>query len=231
MGSHAQLEQHATNATATSNHEPARAGGRSPAARAPSSHQVDKLTGARGIGVKSTVAFGDHLVGSTSFVDVPIANLDPHAAAWVRVTIEDGRDFVVAAFPERVQPSRDGFDPASVVRLAFQPAREGAFEGTATIEMGWPNTDRATETRTVSIVGEAHADGSPTWDERRATAAEQHAKEVSAAADQERNRAVVSAHDRRLFDRTRHPQLTDGSTAEYHARLDQQRRDVPAPAE
>lgn len=164
--------------------------------------------------------FGDNLVGSTSFCNIPITSSHAVDEADVRVAYTGPHELQIVSAPTKLRPDMEGPTGQTPLRLVFQPTAEGSFRGALTIELAL--RDGSHQTHHVLVAGRAHADGTPDWDQRDREAIK------TGVVSEQKNRAsqrVEAGKDavRAMEDDTKtHPALTSGQAniyAEYEKQL------------
>lgn len=188
--------------------------GKQPMPSQPSAEQVDKLTVApSGVVIGDQCVFGDNLVGSTSFCNIPITSSHAVDEADVRMTYGGPREMQIVSMPTKLRPDVEGPTGQTPLRLAFQPTTEGSFRGALTIDIAL--RDGTQQTHHVIVAGRAHAEGTPDWDERdRSTIAAQVASDEQNQTSKRRQvgeRAVTAMEK----DTTLHPALMTGQADIY----------------
>jgi hypothetical protein len=97
-------------------------------------------------------------VGTTHFEDLNVFNVEVNDA-YVRVSYEGSPSIALVSAPSRLRPSKDGFDPGAVIRLAFQPTAKGRANGTVIVHAAWQNGIRAPVDLKIPIEAAAHEVG------------------------------------------------------------------------
>jgi len=182
----------------------------------PSAKQVDKMTAkSAGVVIGDQCVFGDNLVGTTSFCNVPITSSHEVDEADIRVSYAGPREMQIVSAPTKLRPDVEGAGGWTPLRLAFQPTAEGSFRGGLTIDITL--RDGTQQTHHVVVAGRAHADGTPDWDQRD----RESIKKGFDAEDQQRRNAMHQAGEQAIDaqnrDTTPHKELTTGQAIGYEA--------------
>ncbi|CAN5732979.1 hypothetical protein BH11MYX3_BH11MYX3_19060 [soil metagenome] len=200
----------------------------------PSAASVDRMAMPRtaGIGAPPRVQAGDLAVGRHVGVDVPIFNLDPTADAVLSVALAGAPSLSLLSAPDRLWPSRSGFDPSKVVRLEFRPTEVGRIHGDVAVTMSWPNGSRPDETVHIEVAGGAHLPNDEPLDVQDAMrASHELTRQAEAARDTQRARtdqAILDEEQRDTHYHEGHKRRLDNArsraainlTAVYSARHD-----------
>ena len=180
----------------------------------PSAEQVDKLTTkSAGVVIGDQCVFGDNLVGTTSFCNIPITSSHEVDEADIRVSYAGPREMLIVSAPTKLRPDVEGAGGWTPLRLAFQPTAEGSFRGSLAIEIAL--RDGSHQTHQVLVGGRAHAEGTPDWDER-----DRNAVNSQVGADQrnqstKHTRIGERAVEAMEKDTTSHPALLTGQADVY----------------
>jgi hypothetical protein len=143
-----------------------------------------------GIAVAPRHDLGDHEVGTQSFTELAIFNADEMNEGHVTISLVGDPTIALVSKPEQLRPSREGFDPASKVRLVFSPLKKGHVRGELRVTMSWLTGTRLPETTVVTLEGAAHQHGQP---ELAGVEREQQEHDAAAAAAGERERTTQAA--------------------------------------
>ncbi len=151
--------------------------------------------------------FGDLMVDETAFREIHIFNQD-RDLAFLDAHIEGGDAFQITRKPNHVNPSANGFDPTSAIRVAYMSRSRKVDRGFLVATLRW--RDGTSESIRIALHGAAHRSNELTHeDEHRQTEArieqQTQAKERQQAAGHEEQRiraeeAKGGSHERVLDD-------------------------------
>lgn len=126
-----------------------------------------------GLAAPPSIDLGDVAVGANAPREVSVFNVDG-AEALVSVRYEGSPSIVLLHAPERLRPSREGFDASASIKLAFLPTTKGHHVGTLSVLATWVGGGRQPEETKIVVRGAAHQVG-------EADIAEQEAAELRSA--------------------------------------------------
>jgi hypothetical protein len=104
------------------------------------------------------IELGDHAVGTTHHEDLNVFNTEANDA-YVRVSYEGSPSVALVSAPSRLRPSKEGLDPAAVIRLAFSPTAKGRAHGTIVVHAEWQLGIRAPVDLRIPVEAAAHEVG------------------------------------------------------------------------
>jgi len=174
------------------------------------------------IAVAAQVDVGDLALGRHARKIIPVLNLDPTNEAVIAVRVLGTPALRIVSAPDRLRPSREGFDASRQLELEFRPVSAGRFAASIEVVMGWPNDARPAQTIHVAVVGGAHDPTGPTLDEQdaeRAAAeraeqekskhdAEQASIDRAIRAEEKRDTHFHEGHKRRLGNARQQAEIT-----------------------
>lgn len=153
------------------------------------------------------VQLGDLEVDDNKHESVFVFNQADTTAA-LTAHMEGPPALAIVSKPERVRPTREGFDSSAGIELSYRPVASAVDDGVLVVTLTWH--DGASETKRIKIRAAAHERKEPTHAERAAEAA--HAKRDAEAKEQQDK--IGAAHEKKVQEAERRqggyqPQIQD----------------------